>query len=248
MKNFKPIIFFIVCILLFTCEDVENNRRLGFDINVVDINNVAIPNVNVVVFANGREIGVFDVLFVLPLFLPNFNGVLGFGNTDTDGELRLISLAPDRNNGSLAIIINGVTDDNTFVNSVNENFGAVIFEIDDDPESNTIDLPDVILRRVALLNFDINNTSGSQNILRFSLETDRRNQIFNLIDGSDNVSNIIQKNLFPEDLSLSMVNETLQNTIATFSYTLSDDSDNLIDSGVIQIPINQDVVNYVFEY
>ncbi len=236
----KKYIVFII-LLILSCEDIEDNSRIGFDVKVTDQNSIPLANIDVILFAQDNSTS------LLPITTNNLEGVLGFGETDANGFLRLIALKPTSNN-DVTIIVNPVAEDGIFENSTNEEFTTVALEINEELESNTINLPDVLLSKIANLNLTINNSSNSENRIRFSLEVCARSQRLSLINGTSVTSNFVNNQLFSQDLPFFNTLETCLNSVATFSYTLLDMDDVVVASDSIEIPINQNSVDYVFEF
>ncbi len=229
--------FIIICFTFLSCGDpIEDNRRIAFEVKVADENNQPLSDidVNVAIFRRGASAIIFSV--------SSFEGIIGLGKTNTIGEARITSLRPSLNNDKINVIING---DNDFEStSINNDYGIVLYELE---RANDFEifLPDVTLRKNATLNFSIDHTS-SLDTLSYSLEYSTRIQKFQFPEGEEMTTTVIEDIVFPDSENASILLNTLESTSAIFSYQLR--NNGVIASDTIEIPVNQNTVNYVFEF
>lgn len=230
--------FFIVCFTLLSCGDpIEDNRRIAFEVKVADQNNQALSDidVNVTLFRRGSSPIIFS--------FSSFEGIIGLGKTNDIGEARITSLKPNLGSDKINIIING--DDNFESTAINNDYGIVLYELEVVNDFETF-LPDVTLRRNATLDFRINNSLLSQDTLSYTLEYSNRIQRFQFPEGEEITTTITDDILFPDSENVSIDINTLESTSAIFSYQLR--NNGVITTDTIEIPINQNTVNYVFEF
>ncbi|WP_299675239.1 hypothetical protein [uncultured Dokdonia sp.] len=233
-------LLFIFYFLIIGCDPIENNSRIVFNLKVTDEENQPLPDIDINASLRDTSIGVS--FFIFPSF-EGFEGVIGVGSTDTQGEISLISLDPDLFQNEIAVVING--DEQFGMSSVNQEYGIVTYLLDSIANKATL-LPDTVLKRSATLEIEIIDVLDMEGSLAYTITYSPRIQQFRFPSGEELTSDTVEG--FGEPLSSEELTfETLQNTIALFSYTITLDS-GVVETNTIEIPINQDIVQYAFEF
>jgi len=168
---------------------------------------------------------------------------IGVGNTDTQGDVSLISLEPDLFLNEIAVVING--DEQFGESSINQEYGVVIYLLDSIANRTTI-LPDTVLKRSATLEVEIIDVPDIEGTLDYTINYPTRIQQFRFPSGEEAVSEVVQGSGVPAPTG-RLTFDTLQNTIATFTYTITS-STGAIETNTIEIPMNQETVQYAFEF
>lgn len=228
----------LVCSILISCSDpIENNSRIAFELKVADEANQPISNIEVSasIFRRFATAIIFSV--------SSFEGILGIGATDTQGEVTLISLEPDQTADRIGVLIN--SNEQFSGNPINEDYGVVIYQLDSISTRTTV-LPDVILKRSATLEIEIIDNPDIESTLTYTITYPTRIQQFQFPAGEEMVSDSRQGSGVPEPMGV-LTFETLQNTTATFAYTLTSNT-GVVENNTIEIPIHEEIVNYAFEF
>lgn len=234
----KISLLLILCIAFLSCSDpIENNSRIAFELKVIDDSNQPIADiaVNASVYRGSAGIAFFPVI-------PSFDGILGVGSTNNQGTLTLISLEPDQTIDQIGVLIN--SDEQFSGSSLNEDYGVVIYQLDSLLMKTTI-LPDVVLKRSASLEIEIIDVPTMDGTLDYTITYATRVQQFQIPNGEESVSGTIEGSGISNP-GTPITLETLQNTIAIFSYELTTSGET--ETNTIEIPINQETVQYAFEF
>jgi len=237
----RKLIFLLYLTLGFLagCSDpIENNSRVAFELNVVNGDDQPLQDVEVSASFFNRT----SVFFVIPI-LAGFEGIVGVGSTNDLGELSLISLEPQPIVEQIAVLVN--SNERLGGNPINEDYGVVIYQLDSLTERTTV-LPTTILRRRARLELEIIDNPLLDGTLDFTLTYATPTQQFQITSGEELTEETIRFNDQQDSIEL-LGRDTLQNTIATFSYTITS-ATGTIETSTIEIPINEETVEYVFEF
>ncbi|MEP0263330.1 hypothetical protein [Dokdonia sp.] len=235
----KISLLLILCISFLSCSDpIENNSRIAFELKVIDDANQPISDI--VVNASVHR-GAAGIIF-FPV-IPSFDGILGVGSTNDQGTLTLISLEPDQTVDQIGVLIN--SDEQFSGNSLNEDYGVVIYQLDSLLTKTTI-LPDVVLKRSASLEIAITDVPTMDGTLEYTITYATRLQQFQFPNGEESVINTIEGSGALNSSGMPITLETLQNTTAIFSYELTTGGET--ETNTIEIPINQETVQYAFEF
>ena len=230
----------LVCCSFLSCNELENNSRIAFDIKVIDDANQPIPDIDLNSYAF-RE----SVFIPFILLFEGFEGILGVGSTDDQGEATLISLAPNQELNQIGVLIN--SNEQSEGTPINEEYGIVIYLLDSTVDvDELVILPEIVLKRSATLEIEIIDAPDVEGNLEYAITFPTRIQQFQFPEGESFTSDTVNGVGIPSS-SIIETFETLQNTIALFSYTITLDS-GVVESNTIEIPINQDVVQYAFEF
>jgi hypothetical protein len=235
----KTSLLLILCIAFLSCSDpIENNSRIAFELRVIDDSNQPISDiaVNASVYRGAAGIVFFPII-------PSFDGILGVGNTNNQGALTLISLEPDRTIDQIGILIN--SDEQFSGGSLNEDYGVVIYQLDSLLTRTTV-LPDVVLKRSASLEITITDVPTIDGTLEYTITYATRLQQFQFPNGEESVSGTIEESGATNPPGTPITLETLQNTVAIFSYELTTGGET--ETNTIEIPINQEIVQYALEF
>ncbi|GGG21304.1 hypothetical protein GCM10011344_22610 [Dokdonia pacifica] len=222
---------------MVSCSDpIQNNSRISFDFKVINESNQPISDIGVSASALRSGVSIF-----IPI-IPSFEGVLGVGTTDNQGEANLISLSPDETISRIGVLIN--SEEQSAETPLNEDYGVVIYQLDSIITRNTV-LPDVVLKRSATLEIEIIDTPTLEGTLSYAITYPARVQKFQIPSGEEAISETIEGSGILESSEI-LVLETLQNTTALFTYFIT--SNGVTESDTIEIPINQETVQYAFEF
>ena len=236
------LIFLIIFSCLLSCTELEDNSRIAFQLKVVDDANQPIPDIAVNSYAF-RETAFIPFIIVFQ----GFEGVLGVGNTDDQGEATLISLEPSQERTQIAVVINTNTNEQFEITPINEEYGVVVYQLDSIVDFNElVILPNTILRRNAVLEIEIIDNPNLDGELAYTITYPTRVQQFQFPEGESFTSNTIN-GVGVSDFSEAFTLETLQSSTAMFEYTITS-SNGTVVSDIIEIPINQETVQYVFEF
>ena len=236
------LILLVLFSILLSCSEIENNSRIAFQLKVVDDANQPIPDIAVNSYAF-RETAFIPFIIVLQ----GFEGILGVSNTDDQGEATLISLEPSQERTQVAVVINTNTSEQFEITPINEEYGVVIYQLDSIVDFNElVILPNTILRRNAVLEFEIIDNPNLDGELAYTITYPTRVQQFQFPEGESFTSNSTN-GVGVSDFSGVLTIETLQNTTVIFEYTITSDNGDVM-SNTIEIPINQETVQYVFEF
>jgi hypothetical protein len=235
-----PFILLALYFSLISCDPIENNSRIAFELKITDGDSQLLSGIDVNVSLRDTSTGVPG--FILPPFI-GFEALIGVGSTDTQGEVSLISLEPDLFSNEIVVVING--DEQFGESSVNQEYGIVIYQLDSIVNRTTI-LPDTALKRSATLEVNIIDVPNIEGNLDYSVTYATRIQQFRFPSGEESISKTTEGFGVPQSPE-GLTFETLQNTTALFSYTITLDS-GAVESNTIEIPINQETVQYAFEF
>ena len=240
MKKRKLLILFVLCCSLLSCEVIENNSRIAFELKVTDDSNQPIPDIN-------TNVSIFRKTNFIPfvLYIQGFKGVSGVGSTNSQGNSTLISLTPDESIDEIGVLVNS---DQQFAGTPsNEDYGVVIYQLESiEDKSRIIALPDKVLKRTATLEIEIIDSPSQEGDLAYTITYPTRIQRFQFPEGESETTETIQGTGVPSSSGVLRFN-TLQNTIALFNYTITSDI-GVVESDTIEIPINQETVAYEFEF
>lgn len=229
----------VLCGILISCSDpIENNSRIAFELKVTDEANQPIPDIEV----NASVFRRFASTIIIFFSESSFEGVVGVGTTDAQGALTLISLEPDQTADQIGVLIN--SDEQFVGNPVNEDYGVVIYQLDS-ISTKTIVLPETILKRSASLEIEIIDVPTIEGTLEYTITYPTRIQQFQFPSGEESISETVQGSGVPATGTFTF--DTLQNTIATFTYILTS-ATGMVETNTIEIPINQETVQYAFEF
>ncbi len=235
-----PFILLVLYVSLISCDSIENNSRIAFELKVTDEENQPLSDIDVNASLRDTSTGV--AFFIFPSF-EGFEALIGVGSTDTQGEVSLISLNPELSLNEIAVVING--DEQFGESSVNQEYGIVIYQLDSIASRTTI-LPNTTLKRSATLEVEIVDVPEIEGSLDYSITYATRIQQFRFPSGEESISNTIQESGLPAPTGIITL-ETLQNTTAIFAYSLTLSS-GAVESNTIEIPINQETAQYAFEF
>ena len=238
MYKTKMLLWFALCCLLISCSDpIENNSRIVFELKVIDDTNQPITDVEVStsLFRRFATAIVFSV--------SSFEGILGVGATDAQGDVSLISLEPDQTADRIGVLIN--SNEQFAGDPINQDYGVVIYQLDSIVTKTTL-LPDVILKRSAILEIEIIDSPDIESTLDYTITYPTRIQQFQFPSGEEAVSDSRTGSGIPGPMGI-LTFETLQNTTAMFAYTLTF-STGAVETNTVEIPINQEIVQYALEF
>lgn len=230
----------MLCSVFLSCSEIEDNSRIAFQLKVVDDANQPIPDIAINSYAFRETVSIpFIILF------EGFEGILGVGNTDDQGEVTLVSLEPNRELNQVGVMIN--TNEQFEGTPINEEYGVVIYQLDSIVDVNElIILPNTILRRNAVLEIEIIDNPSLEGELAYTITYPTRVQQFQFPEG-ESFTNRTTGGAGIPDFSDVLTFETLQNTTAIFEYTITSNTGDVM-SNTVEIPINQETVQYVFEF
>lgn len=233
----KTALLLLLCIVCVGCSDpIENNSRIAFELKVTDDTNQPIPDIDVNASVYRRTATIF-----IPI-IPSFEGVLGVGSTDNQGGATIISLEPDQTIDQIGVLIN--SDEQLAGTPLNEDYGVVIYQLDSIVARTTV-LPDVVLKRSATLEIEIIDSPTLEGDLEYTITYPTRVQQFQFPSGEESVSNTLTDSGIPGSSDV-LTFETLQNTTALFTYLIT--INGMAETNTIEIPINQETVQYAFEF
>jgi hypothetical protein len=222
--------------ILFSCEDVENNRRLLVQGNFISDSITPVSDVEVfTTFANNTSIS-------------STSNFIGQGFSDDDGKFQLTSLVPKEQNMNL------VLNRNFFVNQQGNSINSpyILFEIERElfQDIDKISLDDFYIPVRSSLDVNITKTSTENAELIWSLTyneficeqyiddpLDLRNLSFCEQTNTTGFINNDQNPSFSRNIT------TVTNTNAVFLYSLNGQSEEQI-----LIPINNPSTTFEFEY
>lgn len=236
------------CVLLLvvyasSCGNpIEPNRRIAFEVTVEDSSGNGLSGID-------TNIGMYSTPF---LFLrERFLGLTGVGATDDQGNARIISLKPQRTGTDVVALLINADDPNNDV--VNPDYGSVILRVDT-VENNQLSFPSITLRRIAELTITAVNTSATTDELVIRVDVENRDQLFSFPDDMDedltssNVLSITRSIDATQGIEgFSSTLRTLQNTTGIFTYFFRNENSETAPI-TIEIPINESITTYVFEY
>ena len=229
----------VLCGTLISCDPIENNSRIAFELKITDQESQPLSDIDVNASLSNTSTSV--AFFIFPSF-EGFEALIGVGSTDTQGEVSLISLEPDLLLNEIAVVING--DEEFGESSVNQDYGIVVYHLDSIANRTTI-LPDTVLKRNATLEVEIIDVPDIEGSLDYTITYATRIQQFRFPSGEESISEIIEGSGVPATGTFTF--DTLQNTTATFTYFLTF-STGVVETNTIEIPINQETVQYAFEF
>lgn len=236
MKGIE-IVMVCMCLLAINCsgDPILNNKRIAINVDVLDASGaVEGIEVNVEIFRRGSVSTIFPGV-------SSFRGVIGTGITDETGNVRVLSFAPG-NVDSVAVIVNGDGDDI----GVNSNYNTV-FTVLSSLLSDDVNLPAVTLSELANFNIRVENSSGTTDTLSFQLDYENPIQFVDSDGDLEELNNIeISETQTIEDPRFEITAESLQGTTLTFTYELRNEM--LVESNIVEIPIDTQNITYVFEY
>lgn len=233
----KISLLLLLCIAYASCSDpIENNSRIAFELKVTDDTNQPIPDIGVNASVYRRTATIF-----IPI-IPSFEGVLGVGSTDSQGGATIISLEPDQTIDQIGILIN--SDEQLDGTPLNEDYGVVIYQLDSIVTRTTV-LPDVVLKKSATLEIEIIDSPTLEGDLEYTVTYPTRVQQFQFPSGEESISNMLTDSGTPGSSDV-LTFETLQNTTALFTYFIT--LNGITETNTIEIPINQETVQYAFEF
>lgn len=233
----KTLLLFALLLMLSSCEDVENNRRLLVKGNFVNEDNTPIENVEVFTTFSHDDFGI-----------QNPTNPIGQDFSDEDGNFQLISLVPK----SLNMLI--VVNRDLFL-SQSANTGAypyVTIEIDRSlfQEVNDITISNFTIPKIASLDININKISTGSAELNWSITY---NEVFceSVVSDVSELQNLNFCDVFSifqfqnDDLNPSeeITIETLRNSTVVFTYSINGQNPE-----EIIIPINNTSNTFEFEY
>ena len=148
-----------ICLLLNCTPEFQGNTRVLTKGIVTNQNGVPIPNAKVEVYTLTLPPSAI-LLALIPLTRISQNDyLLGSGVTDSQGRFSVTSLL-DRDQ-DFYIFIDG--------NDTNSNYIYATNTTDFVPDDYTFDLGDVVLKRIANVDFQINRTSSSGTVFNFNI-------------------------------------------------------------------------------
>lgn len=221
--------FFFVCIglLVFSCKpEVLDNMRLNVKGELRDGNGNPIPNIPVMTKAS-----LYD---------------LGNDLSDEQGRFDFVSLASDYRHFEIYINSSGWIDSTE--TNYNSDFSTVTYKFHESAFEQTYALSTVTLKKKALLNLKIEKTSTENDTLHWSLEYN--SPICNFRIGYEGINDqdcypvaVISDRLGISHLDYENQFQSVQNSEAVFGYRI-----NSGEFQTVNIELNQDITNYVFEY
>ncbi len=197
---------FILCLLLQSCYDIDDNRRVLVTGNLVDNNGAPISGITVE--SRGSST------------------VLGFNTSDENGDFSFTSL--ESNAGDFSIYIHPESERDTLYTSLiytnEENISESSIE-DNKRGQKAYDLGNVTLPKFAFLEIAVNRTSKTQDTLNYTLTiSDAYCQNYFVEEKIDTLrSRCFNKEarrgrILPESEDLKLGYRTLKNSSAIFTY------------------------------
>lgn len=231
----KPIVFlvysFIICFLLQSCYEIDDNRRVLVTGRTVDDTGHSLQGILIESRGGGR--------------------LLGTSVSDAEGNFSFTSL--ESNAQDFTILLNPEPANDTIYTSVayrNNPQASTDERIESGREQNLYDLGTVPLRTLAYLDVEIKRTSNTQDTLYYDLQTTEAlcEQFYTNDQLDTERANCFEQkagsgSFFPEETSIQISSRTVQRDTAILSYRFNNQ-----EPQAVKIPIDQYNTNYVFEF
>lgn len=224
---------FIGLILLWSCERVQDNKRMLFVGNIKD--DIGNPITGAQVSATLFDSEAFE----------NPQNIIGQNKTDKNGDFQVVSLVPYNSTSNL--LINSNFDSKESIEPLYTRLAFVFFNGVFD-ESLEVNLNNLVLPRLSDLEINIRKTSSTTAVLDWSLDFQRdmctleirsQEDFENISFCSDFIRTSNQNNATEPEVDKSFT--SLRNSTAIFTYSINNEPDQ-----TIEIPLNE--ANNVFEF